>query len=67
MNRYTVWKTVAIRLGLLLALKRIQDKTGDDEDTPTRVVDRLVRGHVVKRAKELKIEIDDVVATGEEQ
>lgn len=58
MSEYTFWKTVSIRVGLLVAIKRLGEK-------PTQVVDKLVRAYVLERAKELDIDIDDVVAAPE--
>jgi hypothetical protein len=55
MSEYTFWKTVSIRVGLLVAIKRLGEK-------PTPLVDRLVRQYVMERSKELGIDIDDVVA-----
>jgi len=61
MSDYTIWKTVAIRLNLLLALGRIHAKTKEADDKPTRVVGRLVEAHVRERAKSLKIDLSDVL------
>ena len=55
MSDYTFWKTVSIRVGLLIAIKRLGEK-------PTRVVDKLVTAYVLEQAKETGIEIDDIVS-----
>jgi len=54
MSEYAFWKTVSIKVGLLVAIKRLGEK-------PTQVVDKLVTEYVISRAKEAGIEIDDVV------
>lgn len=61
MSDYSIWKTVAIRLNLLLALGRVHDKTEDPDDRPTRVVGRLVEAHVRERAKSLGIDLSDIL------
>jgi hypothetical protein len=55
MSEYTFWKTVSIKVGLLVAIRRLGER-------PTRVVEELVTEYVIKKAKETGIEIDDVVA-----
>lgn len=46
MDDSTVWKSVAVRLTLLNALKAEYEKTKSSEDKPTRVVDKLIRGYL---------------------
>ena len=55
MSEYTFWKTVSIRIGLLVAIKRLGEK-------PTQVVNELVTRYVIERAKETGTNIDDIVA-----
>ena len=50
------WKTVAIRFELLDALRKEHKKTGSPEDTPTRIVDKLVRAHLKKKGIKLGAE-----------
>lgn len=64
MSDYQNWKTVAIRLNLLMALHRIYEKTGDSEDKATRVVSRLVEEYIEKRTKELKLDLSDIMIPG---
>lgn len=49
MDDSTVWKTVAVRLPLLKALKKEHEKTKSAEDSPTRVVDKLIRAHLEEK------------------
>ena len=66
MEKYTLWKTIAIRLSLLVALRRIYEKTEDPDDKPTRVVGNMVENYVRIRAKALDIDLSDVLEREEE-
>ncbi len=54
MSEYTFWKTVSIKVGLLVAIKRLGER-------PTQVVNKLVTEYVLNRAKETGTNIDDIV------
>jgi hypothetical protein len=56
MNESTIWKTVAVRLSLLNALKKEHKRTKEDEDKPTRVVDKLIRAHLEEKG--IKVEAE---------
>lgn len=62
MSEYQNWKTVAIKLNLLMALHRIYELTGEPEDKATRVVGQLVEKHIRKRAKALDLDLADIMA-----
>lgn len=49
MDESTIWKTIAVRLPLLKALKKEHEKTKSAEDSPTRIVDKLIRAHLEEK------------------
>jgi len=55
MSEFTYWKTVSVRVGLLVAIRRLEEK-------PTQVVNKLLTEYVLEQAKERGIIIDDVVS-----